>query len=810
MKKGWICLIILSAFIQKAIAQKPAPLITQKTWDAYWISSKEADPHTYAVLYFRKEFSLAAKPGSFIIHVSADNRYKLFVNGELVSLGPARSEIYNWQFETVDIAPFLKSGNNIIGAIVWQFGEDAPEAQISYRTAFILQGEGERESILNTNKTWNTLKDKSYSPLNPELIYSYYVAGPGEQIDYNQFPTGWNKSGYDAGSWKTAMEISKGVPKGVFTFSQGWMLVPRNIPAMELTAQNFKTVSVNKGQTFPPGFPDKSGSFRVAPNQKINFILDQGQLTNAYPLLEFSKGKNARISIGYAEALYIDEGSQKDWRAQNKKGNRNDIINKRFVGVRDMIIPDGKDKQTFSTLSYRTFRYVQVSIETGDEELIIDGFHSLFTGYPFTLNAGFETGNDTLDKIFSTGWHTARLCAMETYMDCPYYEQLQYAGDTRIQSLVSLYNSGDDKLMRNAISLLDQSRMAEGITLSRYPTRNSQQIPPFALWWIGMLHDYWKYRPDANFVQEHLAGMRQVLWFFSKYQEPDGSLKGTPYWNFTDWCESPGWHEGVAPIGENGHSAAMDLQLLWAFQLASELENKLGTQAKFKEFREAAILLKSSIRKRYFSAGVQLFADTQEKNIFSQHVNALAILTQTATLKETEQIAQNILNNTKLAPATIYFKYYVHQALVKAGLGNNYLDWLEIWKENLQMGMTTWAEISDINAARSDCHAWGSSPNIEFFRTVLGIDSDSPGFRSVRIEPRPGKLEKLKGTMPHPAGMLSVEYRVKGQLIDATINLPPGTAGKFIWMNRVFPLKAGLNTISTLSSSQPQPAIIKQ
>ncbi|MGL6266329.1 MAG: alpha-L-rhamnosidase C-terminal domain-containing protein, partial [Chitinophagaceae bacterium] len=352
---------------------------------------------------------------------------------------------------------------------------------------------------------------------------------------------------------------------------------------------------------------------------------------------------------------------------------------------------------------------------------------------------------------------------METYMDCPYYEQLQYAGDTRIQALISLYNSGDDKLMRNAIRQLDQSRMAEGITLSRYPTRNSQQIPPFALWWIGMLHDYWKYRPDTNFVREHLAGMRQVLWFFSKYQEQDGSLKGTPYWNFTDWCESPGWNAGVAPIGGNGHSAAMDFQLLWAFQLASEIENKLGSLAKSKEYKEASILLKSSIRKRYFSPGVQLFADTEEKNVFSQHVNTLAILTNTTTLKETEQIAQNILTNKSLAQATIYFKYYVHQALVKANLGNQYLEWLEIWKENLQMGMTTWAEISDINAARSDCHAWGSSPNIEFFRTILGIDSDAPGFRSVRIEPRPGKLAKLKGTMPHPAGLISVDYRIVGK-----------------------------------------------
>ena len=791
---SWICFFFLSAFKLSINAQSTGPIIKPKPWDAYWLSSSEVTPHEYAVQYFRKEISLSVKPESFIIHVSADNRYKLYVNGSLVSLGPARSEIYHWQYETVDIAPFLKQGNNTIGAIVWQYGEEAPEAQISYRTAFILQGNSERESILNSNKTWQTLKDQSYSPVKPSLIYSYYVAGPGEQIDYKNFPSGWNTNGYDASLWKQAIEISHGVPKGVFTFSQGWMLVPRNIPPMELTVQKFKAISRIEGQVISSGFPKNSSSISIDPNKKISFILDQGELTNAYPVLEFSKGKDARITIGYAEALYIDEGSQKDWRTQNKKGNRNEIENKRFVGVNDIILSNGKEKQTFSTLVYRTFRYVQVTIETRDEALMIDNFHSLFTGYPFTLKSSFETGNDTLDKIFSTGWHTARLCAMETYMDCPYYEQLQYVGDTRIQALVSLYNTGDDRLMRNAITQLDQSRMAEGITLSRYPTRNSQQIPPFALWWIGMLHDYWKYRPDTNFVKEQLSGMRQVLWFFSKYQEKDGSLKGTPYWNFTDWCESPGWDAGVAPIGKNGHSAAMDFQLLWAFQLAAELENKLGMPAKSKEFQDAAALLKTSIRKRYYMAGEQLFADTEEKNIFSQHVNALAILTQTATRKETEQIAHQILHNSKLAPATIYFKYYIHQALVIAGLGNQYIGWLDIWKENLKMGMTTWAEISDINAARSDCHAWGASPNIEFFRIVLGIESDAPGFKRIKIEPRPGKLQTLKGSMPHPDGNISVDYKVMGMSMDAKIDIPQGTSGTFVWNGKNYSLKPGMNS----------------
>ena len=109
MKKGWISLIILLLYIHNANAQNISTSITQKTWDAYWISSKEVESNTYSIQFFRKTISLSAKPGQFIIHVSADNRYKLYVNGQLASLGPARGELYHWYFETVDIAPFLRA-----------------------------------------------------------------------------------------------------------------------------------------------------------------------------------------------------------------------------------------------------------------------------------------------------------------------------------------------------------------------------------------------------------------------------------------------------------------------------------------------------------------------------------------------------------------------------------------------------------------------------------------------------------------------------------------------------------------------------
>ena len=775
-------------------AQNINPDILHARWKAYWIAVTNEPANGYGVYHFKKDFDLTTKPSAFIVHASADNRYKLYVNGNLVSIGPARGDMFHWNFETIDISSYLQQGKNIIAAIVWNDGELKPEAQISYRTAFILQGNSTAEQIINTDKTWKCRRDQSHQPLNPELIYSYYVAGPGELVDMHQYTSGWINNFTDT-TWVAAQQIFNGVPKGVMDYSTGWMLIPRSIPQSELIIQRLAAVRKTDIQ-LPSSFPQTQTTVTIPVHTKTTILLDQTFLTNAYPTIIFSKGNNAIISLKYAEALYINEGDKKDWKAQHQKGNRNEIEEKRFVGKEDRIISNGNDNQKFETLWWRTYRYIQLQIETKDEPITIDDIFGTKMGYPFQLNAKFYTSDTTLQKIMDVGWRTAKLCAFETYMDCPYYEQLQYVGDTRIQALVSLYNSGDDRLMRNAITLLDNSRIAEGVTLSRYPTSNHQEIPTFSLWWIGMLYDYWMYRPDADFVKDKLPGERQVLSFFSKYQLADGSLKNAPYWNFTDWAEAKGWHNGIAPVGKNGNSAALDLQLLWAYQIAAEMEDKLGMQEFAQKYQSFAIHLQQTIRKKYWDASKKLFADTPEKDLFSQHVNSLAILTKTIAGKDAFALANKIVTDTSLTQATIYFKYYVHQALTKAGLGNDYLTWLDIWHENLKQGMTTWAEISDINNTRSDCHAWGAHPNIEFFRIVLGIDSDAPGFSKIKIEPHPGALKNAGGEIPHPNGKIVVDYGYQNNKWNIKIDLPKNTPGIFIWKNMKYELKAGKNNFN--------------
>jgi alpha-L-rhamnosidase len=769
----------------------PSSLL-EKSWPAYWIQVPGESRNAFGVYLFRKDFDLQQTPSSFIIHVSADNRYKLLVNEKLVSLGPARGDILHWRFETVDIAGYLAPGKNVVAAIVWNDGDIIPLAQISYQTGFILQGNTPAEAVVNTNCTWKCAKDQGFSQLRPTVI-GYYAASPGVSLDMRKHENGWEKVGYEDSSWQNAAEMFHGNPKGVFTFDYGWMLVPSPIPQMEMKMERRFEVREAVGVNVPAGFPSGNSSLMIPPATDAKLILDQTYLTDAYPTLAFSGGTGAVISIKYAEALYSGDRKDSSSPVRYYKENRNDIAGRKFIGLEDRIISDGSSYWSFTPLWWRAYRYIQVEVHTENEPITIKDIYGTYTGYPFILNAKFESSDTSLEEILKVGWRTARLCSFETFMDCPYYEQLQYAGDTRIQALVSYFNSGDYRLARNAIDLLDDSRIAAGLTESRAPSASTQLIPTFSLWWIGMLHDYWMYTADSTFVKNKLPGERQILSFFNQFQNENGSLENLPYWDFTDWVNSKGWDHGVAPKGKDGNSSILDLQLLWAYELASEMENKLGMKDYAQLYHEKVSQLKKTIVRNYWDSVKKKFADTREKESYSQHANALAILAGVVSGTELKSLGHRILSDTTMTQATIYFKYYINCALVKAGLGNAYLNWLGDWKENLKYGMTTWGETSDLKHTRSDCHGWGASPNIEFFRTVLGIESYAPGFSRVRIDPHLGTLTKASGKITHPAGEISVNFVLKNKLWDIRIDLPKITHGIFIWKNRTYQLDAGNN-----------------
>jgi hypothetical protein len=366
------------------------------------------------------------------------------------------------------------------------------------------------------------------------------------------------------------------------------------------------------------------------------------------------------------------------------------------------------------------------------------------------VEKGYFRSNDTsLEPIWKIGWRTARLDAHDTYMDTPYWERLQYIGDTRIQALISYTVAGDDRLGRQAIEAFNNSRVTDGLTQSRYPSSLTQMIPTFSLMWVGMVHDFWMYRGDAEFVRSQIAGTRTVLdWFLSR-QRADGMLRKISWWPFVDWGAD--FADGVPLQEEDGGSAAITLQFVEALRYGAELEREFGDAPVAEKYERAAARAAEAVKILCWDEQYGLLTDTPKQRQFSQHANILGVWLDVIPAAKQKKVLQKILSKSDAgfsaaneAPpmtlATYYFRFYLTRAAEHAGMGDEYLKLLGPWREMVGLGLTTWAESPE--PTRSDSHAWSAHPNFDLLRIVAGMRPKSAGFEEVLIEPHLGERER--------------------------------------------------------------------
>jgi hypothetical protein len=793
--------ILLIAFATGHIAvcqSFPEPTIRMK-WSAEWISHPTAPLREPGVFHFRKVINLPVAPEHFVVHLSADNRFALFVNGKRVGEGPARGNLFRWRYETVDLAPFLSRGDNVIAATVWQYGIYAPVAQISDRLAFLLEGDTSAERIVNTDASWEVEEELGHTviPPMPEAMHQYWAAGPGERIDGSKYDWAWKEAGWSpnahwiraVGAIRESPDPQRSIP-GFRLEDAGtkWLLSPDLLPPMEYKqVPTGSVVRTNLEDT--KNFPAKPVT--IPAHSSVTILIDHATVLSAYPELEVSGGKDAVVRMAFTEALYD---------SKQERGNRNEIADRVVVGLTDEYLPDGGEHRTFRPLWWRTWRYVELKIVTGAESLTLDGFRTYYTAYPFEERGKFAASNPDLARIREICWRTARLDAHETYMDTAYWEQLQYIGDTRIQALISYVVSGDDRLARQALQAFDDSRIPEGITQSRYPDSLAQFIPPFSMLYVNMLHDYWMYRPDRKFVEELLPGTRAVLeWFLAK-QRPDGMLSSIPGWVFIDWVRDV---EKFPPEDEEGRSAIVTLQLVSALEAAADLEQALGDSVLAQRYRRQARAARDAVYKLCWDPRFGLLTDNPRKDSYSQHANIAAVLLDVIPTADQKSVLERILDtrlhakddSPKLVKASFFYQFYMARALEHAGMADRYVGLLQPWREMLAKGLTTTPEFDD--PTRSDTHAWSAHPAFDLPTLVAGIRPASPGFETVQIEPALGDLQWAEASMPYPrGGTITVKYERTQAGTKATVTLPEALHGVLVWQGRSYPLRSGEQQIS--------------
>lgn len=784
---------VLLALLLLACASNPRAQTSTdhpKIWNAKWITAPNTPQRDEVVLHFRKVIELSGPPQHFYVDVSGDNQFIFHVNQQLVGTGPSRSDLAHWRYETYDLGPFLRPGRNVLAATVWTFGTHAAIAQTSDRVAFLIHGENDAERVADTDASWDVEVERAIRTL-PVDVRGYYAAEPGVRIDGAMFDWSWDEDANAGASWTKAVPLGRGSLRGETDAPNNWQLVQDLLPPMERRPLPAGKVVRTEGIPMRPNFPDHG--FTVPPNTKATILIDNSTLTTGDPALTAIGGPGSTIRLTYAEALLDDAG---------QKGNRNDIAGRHIEGPVDEFIPASVPRE-FTPLTWRTWRYLQIDVQAAEQPVEVKGFKTWFTAYPFVERASFSSNDESLHSIWDVGWRTARLDAHDTYMDTPYWERLQYIGDTRIQALISYTVAGDDRLARQAIEAFNNSRVPDGLTQSRYPSSLVQMIPTFSLLWVGMVHDFWLYRGDAAFVRTQLPGMRAVLNWFLDRQRPDGLMGRVPWWPFVDWGKD--FESGMPPQEDDGGSSILTLQFVEALRDAAEIETAMGDSRTASTYRDAASRAAEAVLNLCWSVPYGLIADSPSRQHYSQHANILAVWLDVVPREKQKDILENILSTTDagfhasatlppMTAATYYFRFYLARALLHAGMGDEYLQLLTPWREMLLLGLTTWAESPE--PTRSDCHAWSAHPNFDLLTIVAGIRPQAPGFETVTIEPHLGSLKHVEATLPTPKGTVEVKYRRVANGLEAQITLPAGMAGTLKWNKREVALRQGQQTTS--------------
>lgn len=748
--------------------------------DAKFVSIKDATARPLFVIY-RLEFEVASSK-TIRIHLTADERYRLFLDGEKIGEGSERGDAEHWFYETYDLE--LAAGKHALTALVWSMGDrHAPFAQTIVNHGFLCVCDD--KSLSTGHAAWKCQPMRGLEIIPHTSTYSV-----GDRIRY--VADKFTLDGLEGkGDWQDVVGVeSPTLPEAVdlnpvrilrhstLPSLMGGLWKNSKVRHVENCA-DWNTASVTYLEK--NNLPDQvagwqsladGGRVTIPANTKIRCLIDLNDYVCGNWKIATSGGKGAKVR------LYFQEGLIKDFK-DGDRGNRDEIYGGHFVmmwsrnlGFGDEIFAAGNANQAFESFWWLCGRYLEIYVETQEEALELSGFELHEVGYPIHLsNPPFKCNDEELNEIVKICFRTLEMDSHDTYFDCPYYEQLQYVGDSRIESMIMMAVTDDRRLPLKATELYHWSIGYRGLTQSRYPSRNRQYIPPFSIWWVLMVHDQHVWQGDAKVMKRLLPGVRSVLSFFEQYidRDPDSKtfgLMGSPdQWNFVDWI--PAWKDGVPPGGLNGHCIPINMELVLALEAAVELETVYGQHHSQRPLLGWLNDLRKAVLKHVNKDG--LLPDEPGGKTVSEQQHALAMLSNDKALQE---IGKRWYSKPREgAAATYYFQHYRHEAFAKAGQHQRLLDNIrDQWGGMIKKGLKTTIEMPD--PGRSDCHAWAAHPMLHLQTKILGLsplESDVYEFR-----PHLCDLEWAEGYLSTGHGPIHARVTKDGSKWKASLVVPDG------------------------------------
>ncbi len=673
-----------------------------------WLVPSEQISAPAAVVY-RNRFALERKT-LFRLRWTADEHADLFINGKYVADGPARGTARRWFMESLELE--LEPGEYVLTARVLMFGLPlTAHAQCSDSFGFYAESEQ-----LSGDWEWQEISHVNWRPAS---------------IDWGVYP----RAEVSGEANFTVLDGTGGVWKPAALRSDSRPAAENTLPPMERKKETgYHTVELAPG--------------------KILYVFDN--YVCVWSDFHFS-GKGS-VSVRWAESFFIP-GTFDRRDLIGEKGNRRVFDGKEWIGNGDIITLPG-ERVRWCDYWWKAGRYMLMEF-SGDAVLDQVDFYS--TCYPLQKEWAEKSSSPALDAAMDMAWHTLRMCSHTTFMDCPFFEQLQYVSDSRLEALCVMASGADRRLVISSLRAFADSQTACGLIASRTPSKYQQYIPSFALIYILYLNDAAQWCSPAE-TEEFIPCARNILRFFERerkgglirlpgwiYVDTPKWKEGDPAWNFLDWVD--GWDNGVPP----GY-CSLNIFYLLALEAMEKLD-----PAHAGDYSRCADEIAGLVRRAYEVPGTG-FAEDEARTVFSEHAQCLAVLS-----KRLPDYSPDIPG---AAETSVSFSFYYLEAARLLNRPDLFAARLKKWFDLDRTGLCTLPE--NFGRPRSDCHAWSSHILYHYAASVIGLRPVNAAAGEWELKPFMAGLESAQWEFPVENGFFRVEITVSPDSPVLNCRIPSG------------------------------------
>lgn len=775
---------------QGAASSEPAPLhVPTRKWRAQWIWDQEPAAEKNIYVLFRKPFRLSRQGKSAKALITADSRYKLYVNGHYIGRGPVRYDPAFTFYDEYELAPRLVEGNNVIAAVVHFFGV-GNERYILGKEGFLFEMSVETEEqktlAVASDHTWRAFRATAW---NQNSQRENFGNGFTEVLDFRRLPQGWTHPGFNDSEWERAFVI--GAPPQL-----PWKnLVPRMIPPLaEEPARPRLILQVGEVKDMPRPNPlaiaDQMEKEQILPVETVSvenpahlldgsgspmtvttpeegrsatIVLDFGAEAAAMPFLEVEGVDGAEIDVGFSELLH-----------DNKPAVVRPASGPMYTADR-LILRSGPVR--WERFFFSGIRFLQLTFRKCRQPVKVRYVGINKINYAYVDQGYFRCSDPLLNRIWEFGQYTTKCCTHDVFVDCPWREKAQWV--EMATPLVSYVCFGSRPVAEQYLRTLALSQDKDGRFWIPYPSAYYTELPDQTMWWGMHLWLYYLHFGDETTLRDLYPNLIKANEWFEKHLEPPGLLS-TAHWytpiNFQKKAEHPfvwiDWgltdtYKKLPKSEQFAQGAALNCTYYHFLLNAAKIARLLGYGNSALDFESKAVQVKQAINKIYWSEDDGFYYEDVEHKQRGDQASILAVVYEIAPKQQWARICKTLMSeNYEVGTSSPYFYIFIFDALEKAGLYDLALAAMRArFGKMLSEGATTAWEGWNLGLEEdkavtgwSFCHAYSAGSTYSLSSAVLGVRPTERGFSSFTVRPQSETLQWAEGTVPTPQGPISVAW----------------------------------------------------